>query len=71
MKGLEEFLGIKLFRRRNRTLLTEEGQSYYLEIKDIFTNINDATERLLARSEKGLLPLRCRLLLLCNGWCPG
>ncbi|MDP5290766.1 transcriptional regulator GcvA [Oceanimonas sp. CHS3-5] len=56
IKGLEEFLGIKLFRRRNRSLLlTEEGQSYFLEIKDIFTAISDATERLLARSAKGAL----------------
>ncbi|WP_026344635.1 transcriptional regulator GcvA [Oceanimonas smirnovii] len=56
IKALEEFLGIKLFRRRNRSLLlTEEGQSYFLEIKDIFTGISDATERLLARSAKGAL----------------
>ncbi|WP_181994188.1 LysR family transcriptional regulator, partial [Arsenophonus endosymbiont of Bemisia tabaci] len=33
IKGLENFLGLKLFRRRNRSLLfTEEGQSYYLDI---------------------------------------
>ena len=38
IKALEEFLGLKLFRRRNRSLLlTEEGQSYFLDIKD--TNI--------------------------------
>ncbi|WP_375057683.1 transcriptional regulator GcvA [Zobellella sp. DQSA1] len=56
IKGLEEYLGIKLFRRRNRSLLlTEEGQSYFLEIKDIFSAISDATERLLARSAKGAL----------------
>lgn len=56
VKGLEEFLGVKLFRRRNRVLLlTEEGQSYYLDIKDIFSNIHDATERLLARTEKGVI----------------
>lgn len=56
MKSLEEFLGLKLFRRRNRSLLlTEEGQSYYLDIKEIFTSINEATKRLLARSAKGAL----------------
>ncbi|OIN07655.1 transcriptional regulator GcvA [Oceanisphaera psychrotolerans] len=56
IKGLEEYLGIKLFRRRNRSLLlSEEGQSYFLEIKDIFSAISDATERLLARSAKGAL----------------
>lgn len=31
IKALEEFLSLKLFRRRNRSLLlTEEGQSYFL-----------------------------------------
>ena len=30
IKSLEDFLGLKLFRRRNRSLLlTEEGQSYF------------------------------------------
>ncbi|MGL5408144.1 MAG: LysR family transcriptional regulator, partial [Shewanella sp.] len=38
IKALEDFLGLKLFRRKNRSLLlTEEGQSYFLDIKDIFT----------------------------------
>ncbi|EYU13998.1 MULTISPECIES: transcriptional regulator GcvA [Photorhabdus] len=56
MKSLEDFLGLKLFRRRNRSLLlTEEGQSYYLDIKEIFTAINEATRKLQARSAKGAL----------------
>ncbi|CDG19936.1 Glycine cleavage system transcriptional activator [Xenorhabdus poinarii G6] len=56
MKSLEDFLGLKLFRRRNRSLLlTEEGQSYYLDIKEIFTAINDATRKLQTRSAKGAL----------------
>ncbi|NHB97812.1 transcriptional regulator GcvA [Photorhabdus stackebrandtii] len=56
MKSLEDFLGLKLFRRRNRSLLlTEEGQSYYLDIKEIFTSINEATCKLQARSAKGAL----------------
>lgn len=54
IKSLEDFLGLKLFMRKNRSLLlTEEGQSYYLDIKDIFTSINEATDRLLARGAKG------------------
>ncbi|MFV0576291.1 MAG: transcriptional regulator GcvA [Vibrio sp.] len=58
VKALEEFLGIKLFRRRNRSLLlTEEGQSYFLDIKDIFTSISDATDKVLERSEKGALTI--------------
>ncbi|HEK2653382.1 TPA: transcriptional regulator GcvA [Proteus mirabilis] len=56
IKTLEEFLGLKLFRRHNRSLLlTEEGQSYYLDIKEIFSSINEATRKLLARSAKGAL----------------
>lgn len=56
IKSLEDFLGLKLFRRRNRSLLlTEEGQSYYLDIKEIFSALNDATRKLQARSAKGAL----------------
>ncbi len=54
IKLLEEYLSIKLFMRRNRALLlTEEGQSYFLDIKDIFVNLHEATERLLNRGAKG------------------
>ncbi len=54
IKSLEEHLAIKLFMRKNRSLLlTEEGQSYYLDIKDIFNALHDATEKLLARGAKG------------------
>tara|TARA_B100000614_G_scaffold253228_1_gene266898 strand:- start:2298 stop:3197 length:900 start_codon:yes stop_codon:yes gene_type:complete len=56
IKALEDFLSLKLFIRRNRTLLlTEEGQGYFLELKDIFKNLQDATERLLARGSKGAI----------------
>lgn len=56
IKALEEFLSIKLFLRKNRSLLlTEEGQSYYLDIKDIFTSLHEATDRLLARGAKGVI----------------
>lgn len=45
IKALEEYLGLKLFRRKNRSLLlTEEGQGYFLDIKDIFVQLADATE---------------------------
>lgn len=51
---LEDLLGLKLFRCRNRSLLlTEEGQSYYLDIKEIFTALNDAMRKLQARSAEG------------------
>ena len=56
IKALEDYLGLKLFRRKNRALLlTEEGQSYFLDIKDIFTQIAESTERLLARGAIGSL----------------
>lgn len=56
IKSLEEHLGIKLFMRKNRSLLlTEEGQSYYLDIKGIFNALHDATEKLLARGAKGAI----------------
>ena len=58
IKSLEEHLGIKLFMRKNRALLlTEEGQAYFTDIKDIFTSLLDATERLLSRGAKGAITL--------------
>ena len=56
VKALEDFLSMKLFMRKNRSLLlTEEGQSYYLDLKEIFRNLQDATERLVARGAKGTI----------------
>ncbi|WNC67211.1 transcriptional regulator GcvA [Thalassotalea nanhaiensis] len=56
IKSLEAHLGLKLFMRKNRSLLlTEEGQSYFLDIKDIFVSLHDATQKLLAKSEKGTI----------------
>ncbi len=56
IKSLEDNLSIKLFRRKNRALLlTEEGQSYFLDIKDIFINLTDATEKLLSKTASGAL----------------
>ncbi|SIO01444.1 transcriptional regulator GcvA [Salinivibrio sp. ES.052] len=58
IKALEEFLGLKLFRRRNRSLLlTEEGQGYFLDIKDIFSELSYATDKVLERSAKGALTI--------------
>lgn len=56
IKALEEHLGIKLFMRKNRSLLlTEEGQGYFYDIKDIFGQLLEATEKLLAKGAKGSL----------------
>ncbi len=58
IKALEEFLSLKLFRRRNRSLLlTEEGQSYFLDIKEVFSAIAEATDKVMERSEKGALTI--------------
>ena len=41
IKTLEEFLSLKLFKRRNRSLLLTEGrQSYFLDIKYISSLIS-------------------------------
>ncbi|MDR8325665.1 transcriptional regulator, partial [Acinetobacter baumannii] len=36
-------------------LLTEEGQSYFQDIKEIFSQLTEATRKLQARSAKGAL----------------
>ncbi len=54
IKSLEDFLGLKLFRRRNRSLLlTEEGQSYFLDIKEIFSQLTEATRKLEPVAPRG------------------
>ena len=56
IKALETHLGLKLFKRQNRALLlTEQGQSYFLDIKDIFSSIYDATEKLMSKGGIGAL----------------
>ncbi len=56
IKSLEDFLGLKLFRRRNRSLLlTEEGQSYFQDIKEIFSQLTEATRKLPgAQRQRGI-----------------
>ena len=54
IKSLEDFLSMQLFFRQNRSLiLTEQGQSYYLDLKDIFIALQEATERLYEFGTKG------------------
>lgn len=56
IKSLKNFLKLKLFRRRNRSLLlTKKKQSYFLNIKKIFSQLTKATRKLQARSAKGAL----------------
>lgn len=49
VKALEEYLGLKLFRRLNRALLlTEEGQAYAASLNEAFALMQHATGRLYA-----------------------
>ncbi len=56
IRMLEDRLGVKLFVRRNRTvLLSEAGQAYLPALRDAFDLIDQATDRLLRRDEGGPL----------------
>ncbi|OOF58731.1 transcriptional regulator GcvA [Rodentibacter myodis] len=49
IKLLEDFLGVELFKRKNRSLeLTEFGKIYFADVNKILRKLNEATERLLA-----------------------
>ena len=53
VKSLEDYLGIKLFRRFNRSLLlTDEGQTYMPGLTKAFDILDDSTRR-LAKKEAG------------------
>jgi LysR family glycine cleavage system transcriptional activator len=54
VKGLEDFLGVPLFRRLNRALLlTDEGQAYVATVRELLERLGDATDRLRRRDEQG------------------
>ena len=56
VKGLEDHLGVDLFRRLNRGLvLTDEGQAYLPPVRRAFDLIHDATARLAEQDESGTL----------------
>src|SRR6266702_2729049 len=56
IKGLEERLGLPLFRRLPRRLiLTEAGQALLPELRDAFSRMALAIERVTARSAGGTL----------------
>ena len=61
VKGLEERLGLPLFKRNNRSLLlTDAGQAYLPPLREAFDAIAIATEGLQQRSGEG--PLRISAL---------
>ncbi|MEE4244755.1 MAG: transcriptional regulator GcvA [Kangiellaceae bacterium] len=56
IKGLEDFLGVPLFIRKNRKLLlTDEGQEYWPKIRDIFEKLMAATDQLMTAGASGAL----------------
>lgn len=58
VKGLEESLGLALFRRVNRSLLlTDEGQALYPDLGSAFDTMAGAIERLFERDQAGVLNL--------------
>ncbi len=61
VKALEDYLGIRLFRRLNRALrLTDEGQVYAPALKEAFQQIRAATRRL--RAQEATSPLTVSVL---------
>ena len=58
IKGLEEWLGMPLFRRLNRALmLTEAGQTYLPAVRDALDTLAQATDRLFRRDSAGALTI--------------
>ena len=56
VKGLEDFLGIPLFRRLNRALrLTEAGQASLPELREGFAKLAGAVETLRRREARSVL----------------
>ncbi|MEP3247304.1 MAG: transcriptional regulator GcvA [Sneathiella sp.] len=56
IKALEEWLGVPLFRRMNRAvILTDEGQSYVLEVREGLSLISEATDKLEKQEASGAL----------------
>src|ERR1700756_2109525 len=56
VRGLEQRLGLKLFVRRNRSLLlSEAGQAYLPAVRAAFDQLNEATEKLLQKDRGGHL----------------
>ncbi|MEH6401848.1 MAG: transcriptional regulator GcvA [Sneathiella sp.] len=56
IKGLEEWLGVALFKRLNRAvMLTDEGQTYVIGVREGLSTINMATEKLGRQDAVGAL----------------
>ena len=58
VKGLEEYLGLPLFRRLPRgLLLTESGQLLLSELSDVFLRLDSAMERVIESDSRGTITL--------------
>ena len=58
VKSLEEFLGVKLFQRRNRqVVLTAEGRAYLIPVRNALEEIRIATEQLRRGGATGTITL--------------
>ena len=56
IKALEEWLGVPLFRRLNRSLmLTEAGQAYARPVRESLEKLGEASRALRAREQTGTL----------------
>jgi len=56
IKALEDWLGVRLFRRLNRAVvLTEEGQAYVKPVREAFERLGEATRELRRREGAGVL----------------
>lgn len=58
VKKLEEYLGLPLFRRQQRGLvLTESGQLLAIELRDVFSSLDMAMERVVASDSRATVNL--------------
>jgi len=58
VKGLEDELGVRLFRReRQRLVITDAGRTYLEVVRDAFDRLAMGTERLLQRQKSGALTI--------------
>lgn len=58
IKLLEDFLGVTLFKRKNRSLeLTDFGQAYFSDVSKILNKLADATTKLMAQKNEQYLSI--------------
>ena len=58
IKILEDFLGVKLFHRKNRLLeFTEVGSQYFAEIQPLLEKIASATEKVKLKTARQILAI--------------